>query len=111
MDEQYIQQETISIEEIEKEKNEEKQKNVIEFTLSVSKIAVKMDFQKATGRLLMEIRQQDEAIHQPTTLAARVFIEICTFNDKKYTLDEILDLPLDDVLELEVVYRTRKKPE
>ncbi|MGN0014514.1 MAG: hypothetical protein ACI37T_03755 [Candidatus Gastranaerophilaceae bacterium] len=106
--EEFNEQQTISIAEIEQEKKQENSK-IINFELSDGK-TVEMDLSKAKGKLLMEARMQQEKT-QGISLSVFILALLCTFNGNKYTPDEILDLELDDVLLLETVYQTKKKPQ
>lgn len=98
---------TTSIAEIEKEKTEDVSK-VIKFELSDGQ-KVEMDLSKANGKLLMTARMQQEKT-QGVSLSVFILALLCTFNGQRYSPDEILDLQLDDVLLLETVYQTKKKP-
>lgn len=108
MEEFNEQQQTISIAEIEQGNKAEDNPYIIKFELSDGK-NVEMDLTKAKGKLLMEARMQQEKT-QGISLSVFILALLCTFNGNKYTPDEILDLELDDVLLLETVYQTKKKP-
>ncbi|MCR5260644.1 MAG: hypothetical protein K6C94_02280 [Candidatus Gastranaerophilales bacterium] len=101
---------TISIAEIEQENKTKNENNpkIINFELSDGK-KVEMDLTKANGKLLMKARlQQDKT--QGVSLSVFILSLLCTFNGSRLSPDEILDLDLDDVLLLETVYTTKKKP-
>lgn len=109
MDEQYIQQETISIEEIKQSDKTEGNAELLNFKLSDGK-SVEMDLAKANGRMLMNARMMQEKT-QGISLSVFILSLLCKFNGQKYSPDEILDLNLDDVLLLEMAYQTKKKPQ
>ena len=97
---------TTSLAEIEKERSDGSK--ILKFELSDGK-NVEMDLSKANGKLLMNARMQQEKT-QGISLSVFILALLCTFNGQKYSPDEILDLNLDDVLLLETVYQTKKKP-
>lgn len=101
-------QQTISISEIQQENKTEDNPKIIKFELSDGK-KVEMDMNRATGKLLMEARLLQENT-QKVSLSIFILSLLCKFDGLSLSADEILDLNLDDVLLLEGVYTTKKKP-
>lgn len=102
-------QQTISIAEIERENTKERNEKIIEFELSDGKKA-EMDLSKANGHLLMKARMQQNA-RLEISQSVFVLALLCKIDGRDYSVDEILDLPLEDVLLLEMVFQTKKKPQ
>ena len=83
------------------------EKQIYTFTLPVSgKIVEMADVKKADGRMLMKARKMvDDQINTGIYIMA----ELCKIDGEKVTVDDILDLDMEDVVEIENQYVEQKK--
>lgn len=88
-----------------KQENQTNDENILILPISGKKVEFD-DIRKADGHLLLKARQVAEGT---AATAAFIYAELCKINGEKVTAEDILDLPLEDVVAIEDKYIELKK--
>ena len=88
-----------------KQENQTNDENILILPISGKKVEFD-DIRKADGHLLLKARQAAEGT---AATAAFIYAELCKINGEKVTAEDILDLPLEDVVAIEDKYIELKK--
>ena len=88
-----------------KQENKTNDENILILPISGKKVEFD-DIKKADGHLLIKARQAAEG---GAATAAFIYAELCKIDGEKVTAEDILDLPLEDVVAIEDKYVELKK--